>query len=53
MDEANRSTLDPSRYPPATVLRARQLWTEAAFQEHRTGAACAASVTALIAARAP
>jgi hypothetical protein len=47
------STLEPSRHSAATLERARQLWTEAAFQEHRTGAACAASVTALIAARAP
>ena len=46
-------TLNPSQYPAALVARARRIWTEAAFQEHRTGAACAATLKALIAARAP
>ena len=46
-------TLDPSRHSPELVLRARRSWTLAAFQEHRTGAACAATLQALIAARAP
>lgn len=46
-------TLDPSAYPAALVAQARATWTEAAFQEHRTGAACAATLKALIAARAP
>ncbi|MSP61277.1 MAG: hypothetical protein EXR72_13215 [Myxococcales bacterium] len=46
-------TLDPAAYPPGTVLRARRFWTVAAFQEYRTAAACAATVEALIAARAP
>jgi hypothetical protein len=46
-------TLDPERYSAALVLEARRSWTEAAFQEHRTGAACAATLEALIAARAP
>jgi hypothetical protein len=46
-------TLDPSRYSPEMVLEARRSWTLAAFQEHRTGAACAATLEALIAARAP
>src|SRR4051812_1994395 len=40
-------------YPPALIEAARRTWTEAAFQEHRTGAACAATLKALIAARAP
>jgi hypothetical protein len=46
-------TLDPSRHAPALVEAARRSWTLAAFQEHRTGAACAATLEALIAARAP
>jgi hypothetical protein len=46
-------TLEPARYPPALVLAARRSWTGAAFQEHRTGAACAATLRALIEARAP
>ena len=46
-------TLDPSRYAPELVVAARQSWTLAAYQEHRTGAACAESVQALITARAP
>jgi hypothetical protein len=46
-------TLDPSRYRPEAVIAARRAWTVAAFQEHRTGAACAATLAALIAARAP
>jgi hypothetical protein len=46
-------TLDPSKYSPEVLRAARATWTEAAFQEHRTGAACAATLKALIAARAP
>lgn len=46
-------SLDLSRASPAAVLAARSTWTEAAFQEHRTGAACAATLQALISARAP
>lgn len=46
-------SLDLSRSSPAAILAARTTWTEAAFQEHRTGAACAATLQALIAARAP
>lgn len=37
----------------ATLKAARLAWTEAAFQEHRTGAACALTVKHLIAVRAP
>ncbi|MBL8934835.1 MAG: hypothetical protein JNM69_09790, partial [Archangium sp.] len=44
---------DVSKATPEALLSARRTWTEAAFQEHRTGAACAASLQALIAARAP
>jgi len=46
-------TLSPAKYPPELVLAARRSWTGAAFQEHRTGAACAATLRALIEARAP
>ncbi len=46
-------TLDPSKHRPEIVAAARRTWTEAAFQEHRTGAACAATLKAMIAARAP
>ncbi|TMA44737.1 MAG: hypothetical protein E6J82_03675 [Deltaproteobacteria bacterium] len=35
------------------MLAARKSWTEAAFQEHRTGAACAVALRALMEARAP
>jgi hypothetical protein len=46
-------TLSPASYPPELVLAARRSWTGAAFQEYRTGAACAATLRALIEARAP
>ncbi|MEQ1568991.1 MAG: hypothetical protein ABMA64_25355 [Myxococcota bacterium] len=38
---------------PAAREAARGAWTRAAFQEHRTGAACAATLRSLIEARAP
>ena len=31
-------TLDTQAYPEHVVVAARRTWTEAAFQEHRTGA---------------
>jgi hypothetical protein len=46
-------TIDVERYPKAVVRAAQNTWTLAAFQEHRTGAACAETLAALIAARAP
>jgi hypothetical protein len=46
-------TLDTSAYPEHVVIAARRAWTGAAFQEHRTGAACALTLRALIEARAP
>ncbi len=46
-------TLDPKRHSPAAVQKGRRVWTMAAFQEHRTGAACAATLEALIRTRAP
>jgi len=46
-------TLDTSEMPEEIILAARKAWTGAAFQEFRTGAACAATLQALIEARAP
>src|SRR5690606_39048908 len=46
-------TLDLRDYPESLVLAARKSWTGAAFQEHRTGAACAETLRCLIEARAP
>lgn len=46
-------SLDPTRYSEKDLLVARKAWTGAAFQEHRTGAACAATLRALIECRAP
>lgn len=40
-------------FAPEAVVAARKAWTGAAFQEFRTGAACAATLRALIEARAP
>src|SRR5262245_9316574 len=45
-------SLDVAALDARTVERGRRFWTVAAFQEHRTGAACAATLEALIAARA-
>lgn len=41
------------RRDPRVLEAARRTWTLAAYQEHRTGAACAETLGALIAARAP
>jgi len=46
-------TLDASQFDPALVLEARKSWTLAAYQEHRTGAACADAIQAMITARVP
>ncbi len=46
-------TLDTSRIPAAALIAARKAWTGAAFQEHRTGVACAATLRALFECRAP
>jgi hypothetical protein len=46
-------TLDPRGFSPDLLLAARKSWTLAAFQEHRTGVACAETVQALMVARAP
>lgn len=47
------NTLDLSGAGEADLLAARKAWTSAAYQEHRTGAACALTLRALIEARAP
>ncbi|MCB9675219.1 MAG: hypothetical protein H6737_08885 [Alphaproteobacteria bacterium] len=46
-------TLDPSRYPPVLVDRARLSWTEAAWNEYCTAAAFTSLLRALLEARAP
>src|SRR3954471_6137571 len=46
-------TLSPADYPESLLIAARRSWTSAAFQEHRTGVACCATLRALIEARAP
>lgn len=46
-------TLDPQRYSERARIAHRQAWTLSAFQEHRTAAACADTVSALVAAGAP
>ena len=46
-------TLNPADYPPHLVKAARSAWTRAAFQEYRTGTACALTVKALMECRAP
>lgn len=47
------ASFDPSVYPETVRLAARRAWTNAAFQEHRTGAACASALRAMIEARVP
>ncbi len=46
-------TLDASRIPADALIAARKAWTGAAFQEHRTGVACTATLRALFECRAP
>jgi hypothetical protein len=46
-------TLRTDQYAEHVVIAARSAWTGAAFQEHRTGAACAITLKALIEVRAP
>jgi hypothetical protein len=53
VEEMPWGTLDPASFEPELLLAARRSWTGAAFQEYRTGAACAATLRALIEARAP
>jgi len=46
-------TLDISTIPEERLIGARKAWTSAAYQEHRTGTACAATLKALMEAQAP
>ena len=46
-------TLDPSKHAAHDLADARGHWTLAAFQEQRTGAACAETLRALLGCRAP
>lgn len=46
-------TLEARDFPIDSVIAARRSWTSAAFQEHRTAAACSATLRALVEARAP
>jgi hypothetical protein len=46
-------TLDSVRLSPTVLATAQRFWTSMAYQEHRTAAAVAATLQALVAARAP
>jgi hypothetical protein len=46
-------TLDLSGFDEEHLVIARRAWTSAAFQEHRTAAACASTLRALVEVRAP
>lgn len=46
-------SIDLSRVSEEQRITARKAWTGSAYQEHRTGAACALTLQALIEARAP
>ena len=46
-------TIPVDDFDEEVLIGARRSWTGAAFQEHRTGAACSATLKALIEARAP
>ena len=46
-------TFDTRGIPERSLVLARKHWTGAAFQEHRTALACAATLRALIECRAP
>ena len=53
VDQMPWGTLDLSRSSEQDRIVARLAWTGAAFQEHRTAVACAATLRALLEARAP
>jgi hypothetical protein len=53
VDDLPWGTLDPTRYPPELVDRARISWTEAAYNEYCTASAFAELLAALLAAKAP
>jgi len=46
-------TMDLAGIPEAALIAARKRWTAAAFQEHRTGIACCATLRLLYECRAP
>jgi hypothetical protein len=46
-------TFDTRGIPEPALVAARKAWTGAAFQEHRTGLACSATLRALFECRAP
>src|ERR1700723_2301367 len=46
-------TIDTSVIPEHALILGRKAWTSAAFQEHRTGIACVATLRALMECRAP
>jgi hypothetical protein len=53
VDDMPWGTFDTARFSQAALVAARKAWTSAAFQEHRTGIACAATLRALYECRAP
>jgi hypothetical protein len=53
VDQMPWGTMDVAGVPAAALIAARRSWTGAAFQEHRTGIACAATLRALMECRAP
>jgi hypothetical protein len=53
VEEMPWGTMDVSDADPKDLVAARKAWTGAAYQEHRTGFACAVTLKALIEARAP
>src|SRR6516225_11459468 len=53
VEEMTWGTFDTSGIPEPALVAARKAWTGAAFQEHRTGLACSATLRALFECRAP
>jgi hypothetical protein len=53
VEEMPWGTMDLTGHSAAALLAARRAWTGAAFQEHRTGIACCATLRALMECRAP
>ncbi len=53
VEEMPWGTFDISKVPERSLIMARKQWTLAAFQEHRTGIACCATLKALMECRAP
>jgi hypothetical protein len=53
VEEMPWGTFDVHGIPGPALVAARRAWTGAAFQEHRTGLACSATLRALFECRAP